>query len=169
MSGCKPGPCPRSGCRGQGNRFCASGCSYDSGRYVPGYWKPLTSCALPGRHSDFSPHSDALRAVHSSAHRLANCVGRWVLARAATRYSTLNSAKTYASGLILIEIPLGAWWNWWILARCWSRRITEEHRWVYRVSGDSVDSPPGALPLLAISDPAAIRISALRSGPSGRP
>src|SRR5437868_15513404 len=155
---------------------------------VPGYWKPLTSCALPGRHSDFSPHSDALCAVHSSAHPLANCVERWVLARAATRYSTLNSAKTYASGLILIEIPLGAWWNWWkpscgmlfagigkpepvrvVLARCWSRRITEEHRWVYRVRGDSVDSPPGALPLLAISDPAAIRISALRSGPSGRP
>ena len=35
-------------------------------------------------------------------------------------------------------------------AGCWSRRITQEHRLVYRVLEHRVDLPPGPLPLLTL-------------------
>jgi Txe/YoeB family toxin of toxin-antitoxin system len=34
------------------------------------------------------------------------------------------------------------------LAGCWSRRVTQEHRLVYRVTDETVDFLPSSIPLL---------------------
>jgi toxin YoeB len=89
-----------------------------------------------------------------------NCVGRWALAQAADReaifhpefrqdlrYWVTTDRKVALRIFDLIDAILRDPFSGigkpeplkYVLAGCWSRRVTQEHRLVYRVSGSRID------------------------------
>jgi toxin YoeB len=110
--------------------------------------------------NDFSPRCDVRRIAREELSHLRNCGARWALSRSAEReaifhpefrqdlrYWVETDRKVAVRVLELAEAVLREPFVGigkpeplkYVLAGCWSRRITQEHRLVYRVSERPID------------------------------
>jgi len=108
-------------------------------------WRPSTGRAGAERNRRTSPNYGERSSVKRDVRRLAIFHPEF---REDLRYWVKTERSTAIRVLDLLEAvlrdplqgpgkpePLR-----FLLAGCWSRRITQEHRLVYRVSGESIDS-----------------------------
>src|ERR1017187_1801212 len=124
------------------------------------YWNPPTSSALPGTPGACGPRFGARNLGKASPGLWTSCGGRSSLNRAANRqavfhqefredlpYWVRSERNTALRILELVEATLRDPFEGagkpeplrHLLAGCWSRRITQEHRLVYRVTDGRVD------------------------------